>query len=401
MPLNIDDNRVALAIVPILRLAFRPFFLFGALFSMLCIAWWVFAWSFPVDWTPYGGRIWWHAHEMVFGFAPTIVVGFLLTAVQNWTGVPGIRNKPLGLLVLSWLIGRLVISMGHVLPVGVVISFDLLFLPCAALAMAYPVLKVKMWRNFIFVPILLMLALLNGISHWGVHNDNIQLSIQVMHAAIMLVTLVVAIIGGRVIPMFTANGTGTPKILPLKWLELSSLFSLLLVIAATLFGFDTEKNLFVTLIFAIAAFLNSWRFLRMGFWQCWKVPLLWSLHLSFAFIPLGLIALTLYSAGLLDSNSAALHCFSVGTIGGMILAMTSRVTLGHTGRPLQPPKAMSLAFILILLSAVLRVVIPGWFPVFMNWGIGLAGIFWVIAYAMFCFYYGPMLLSAREDGRPG
>lgn len=400
---NIDDNRVALAITPVLRLAFRPFFLLGALFSIVCMAWWIHIWLSPSSssWTPYGSLVWWHAHEMVFGFAPAVVAGFLLTAVQNWTGVPGLRGKLLAVLVLTWLIGRIVIAFGSYLPSSIVIAGDLLFLPCAAAAMAYPVLKVKMWRNFIFVPVLLMMALLNAVSHWGVQNDKIQVSLQVMHAAIMLITFVVAFIGGRVIPMFTANGTGAQRISPIKWLELASLFSLLLVIIVMMLGYDTSRHPLVTLLFAVTAFIHSWRFLRMGFWQCWKVPLLWSLHLAFSCIPLGLIALTLYSAGLLDNYSAALHCFSVGAIGGMILSMTSRVILGHTGRPLQPPKPMAIAFVLILLSALIRVIIPSLFPAFMSWGIVIAGLCWIMAYGIFCFYYAPMLTTARLDGRPG
>ena len=401
MPLNIDDNRVALSIVPVLRLAFRPLFLLGTLFSVMAIGWWVYAWTSSVNWSPYGGRLWWHAHEMIFGFAPTIVVGFLLTAVQNWTGVPGLRGTPLAILVAAWLLGRTAILFAVHIPVWLVVAADLLFLVLAAVAMAYPVLKVRMWRNFMFVPILLMLALFNAVSHWGIHNDNPKVSIQVMHAAILLITLVVAIIGGRVMPMFTANGTGTPKILPLSWLELTSLFSLLVVIAITVLGYDMIRHPMVTLIFALAAFFNSWRFLRMGFWQCWKVPLLWSLHFSFAFISIGLIAMTLYSAGLLSNYSAALHCFSIGAIGGTILAMTSRVTLGHTGRQLQPPKPMSIAYILILASALTRFVLPGWFPELMDIAIVIAGVCWIVAYAIFVIFYGPMLVSARVDGRPG
>jgi uncharacterized protein involved in response to NO len=153
-----------------------------------------------------------------------------------------------------------------------------------------------------------------------------------LHGGVMLITLVVAIVGGRVMPMFTANGTGTAKVAPVKWLELSSLLSLLAVAVVAFAGYTVLPPALLIALLVFAALANAWRFLRWGFWHCWRVPLLWSMHLAYAFIPLGLLALALHHAGLFASGSAALHCFAVGTIGGMILAMISRVSLGHTGR---------------------------------------------------------------------
>lgn len=401
MLLNIDDNRIALAIPPFLRLAFRPFFLCGTLFSLLAIAWWSWYWLNPSSWMPYGGPIWWHGHEMIFGFAAAIVVGFLLTAVQTWTGVVGLRGTPLAILLTFWLAGRLVLFFGANLPLQLPVLIDSLFLFSAALAMAYPVLRVRQWRNLMFVPILFALGLLNLMSHWGVLSEQPLLATKALHGGVMLITLVVAIIGGRVMPMFTANGTGTAKVAPIKWLELSSLFSLLAVAALAFSGYDLLPQGALVGLLAFSAVANGWRFGRWGFWRCWRLPLLWSLHFSFAFIPLGLIALALHHAGLLASGSAALHCFAVGAIGGMILAMISRVSLGHTGRLLEPPALMSAAFALILLSALVRVVLPALVPTYMNWGIALAGFSWVAAYGIFLVCYTPFLLAPRLDGRPG
>ena len=401
MLLNIDDNRIALAIPPFLRLAFRPFFLCGALFSVLAIGWWIFYWLNPVSWNPYGGPIWWHGHEMIFGFAVAIVAGFLLTAVQTWTGVTGLRGVPLAVLLVFWLAGRLVLALGSALPAVLLVCVDSLFLFCAAFAMAYPVLTVKQSGNIMFVPILLVLALLNMLSHWAVLTEQPQLATKALHVAVMLIILVVAIIGGRVVPMFTANGTATDKILPKKWLELCSLVSLLGIVVIAFVGYEKLPASALVVVLVFSALANGWRFLRWGFWHCWRVPLLWSLHMSYAFIPLGLLALALHHAGLLASGSAALHCFTVGAMGGMILAMISRVSLGHTGRPLAAPPLMSAAFVLILLAAVVRVVLPVSLPAAMNWAIGLAGVAWVIAYVLFLFCYAPLLLAPRVDGRPG
>lgn len=401
MPVNIDDSQTALEIPPLLRLAFRPLFLGGTIFSIIIVAWWSYFWLNPFNWQPYGGPIWWHGHEMLFGFGVSIVVGFLLTAVQTWTGVIGLRGRPLFVLAFSWLLGRLLLAFGAGFPLWVVMAGDLLFLILAAIAMAYPVFKANQRQNMIFVPILAILALLNGVSHWGVVTNQPAIAQVSLHGAIMMFVLIIAILGGRVIPFFTANGAGVEKKPPIKWLEIVSIASIMLLVAVAFVGFNKVPNNLLLTVSSIAAIANGWRFLRWNGQHCAKIPLLWSLHLSYAFIPLGFIVLALYAAGYTASLSAALHCFTGGAMGGMILAMISRVTLGHTGRPLQPPKLMSIGYSAIIVGAILRVVFPGWFPEGSSWAIGLAGGLWILGYGIYVFYYGPMLVAARADGRPG
>ncbi|MDH5711721.1 MAG: NnrS family protein [Gammaproteobacteria bacterium] len=401
MSTNIDKRSAALAITPILRLAFRPLFLGGTFFSVIAISWWLYYWLKPFDWSPHGGPVWWHAHEMLFGFGAAIVGGFLLTAVANWTGVIGIRGKPLAVLALSWLLGRVLLAFGSGLPGWLIMTVDVIYPVLAAIAMAYPVIKVKQWRNLMFVPILLVLALLNMASHWGVISDQPQLAIQSLHGTIMLFALIIAIIGGRVVASFTSNATGCKRAVPIRWLETASIVSIIVMLLMAFYGFTSIPWLLLTLVASVAAIANGWRFLRWGYQYSWSDPLLWSLHLAYAFIPLGFIALALYGAGLMDNLSAALHCITVGAIGGMILAMISRVTLGHTGRPLTPPKLMSLAYALILISAIVRVILPGWLPDLAQLGIALAGVLWLGAYGIFLFFYAPMLVTTRADGNPG
>ena len=398
---NINAGQVTTTTPPILRLAFRPLFLGGTLFSLIAMLWWTVFWLHPMAWQPYGGPIWWHGHEMLFGFGSAIVVGFLLTAVQAWTGVPGLRGGLLGALAGTWLLGRLLMAFGSALPPWLLLAVDLAFLLAAAAAMAYPVVKVKQWRNLMFVPMLFVLALLNGASHWGVAMERPELALQALHGAILLITLFIVVIGGRVIPFFTANGTGKPRQPPLRWLEVLSGGSMIVLVVIAFTGFSRLPAIIMVPLCVGAALVNGWRFLRWGYQYSWGIPLLWSLHLAYAFIPLGLLALALYSAGLLPNVSIALHCFTVGAIGGMILAMISRVTLGHTGRPLRPPQAMTAAYILILASAVVRVLAPTLLPAFAQWGIGIAGLLWLGAYGIFVYYYSPMLLTPRIDGGAG
>ena len=403
MPLNIDDSRIALAIPPLLRLAFRPLFLGGTLFSIIAISWWSYFWITPFNWTPHGGPIWWHGHEMLFGFGAAIVVGFLLTAVQSWTGVIGLRGKPLALLAITWLLGRLLLAFGtdYHLPNWFIALGDISYLLLATIAMAYPVLKVKQWRNLMFVPVLFVLTLLNASGHWAVINDQPQLATQALHGTIILFSLIISILGGRVIPAFTANTTQCAKQAPIKILEVTAIVSIILLILIAFIGFNNVSPHLLLLISSIAALSNGVRFSRWGFQHCKSEPLLWSLHTAYIFIPLGFIMLALHSLGLMDNTSAALHSITVGSIGGMILAMISRVTLGHTGRQLNPPRLMTFAYLCVFLATLIRVIIPAWFPNFTIWSIGLAGCLWIIAFSLYFYYYTPMLLTARVDGRPG
>ena len=401
MALNVDNNRIALAIPAVLRLAFRPLFLGGTLFSVIAIAWWTYFWLNPSDWMPHGGPIWWHGHEMLFGFGAAIVVGFLLTAVQSWTGVIGLRGKPLAVLALAWLSGRLLLAFGSSLPGWLIAMGDVAYLLLASIAMAYPIIKVKQWRNLMFVPMLFTLALLNAISHWAIITEQTQLATQSLHGTIMLFTLIIAVLGGRVIPAFTSNTTECEKAQPIKWLEGLSIMSIILLMLISFMGYSNIPPTLLLVVSVIAALTNGWRFLRWGAQHSGAVPLLWSLHLAYAFIPLGFIMLALYSIGIMDNISAALHCFTVGAIGGMILAMISRVTLGHTGRPLNPHALVTLAYIFIITAAIIRVVVPAWLPELTYWGIAIAGGLWVFAYSIYIYFYAPMLLTARADGRPG
>lgn len=401
MPLNIDDNRIALAIPAFLRLAFRPLFFGGILFSIIAIAWWTYFWINPSDWMPHGGPIWWHGHEMLFGFGAAIVVGFLLTAVQSWTGVTGLRNKPLAVLVLCWLAGRLLLAFGSALPAWFIALVDVAYLLLACAAMAYPVIKAKQWHNFMFVPMLFALALLNAVGHWAVITEQPQLAIRALHGTIMVFTLIIAVLGGRVIPAFTSNSTGCKKRQPVRWLEIISITSIMLLILIAFTGFDNVDSILLFVVSISAALFNGWRYLRWGIQYSLMQPLLWSLHLAYAFIPLGFIMLALHGAGLMDNPSAALHCFTVGAMGGMILAMISRVTLGHTGRPLNLPALLPLAYVFMIIAAFSRVILPAWFPELTQWGISIAGVLWLCAFGLYIYYYAPMLLSPRVDGSPG
>ena len=385
--------------LPLFRLAFRPFFWLGALFSLLSILLWALSYTGQMAFSPYGGGHFWHVHEMLFGFASAIIVGFLLTAVQTWTKVPSIKGPTLMALVGVWLLARILMAVPAIAPDSVIVLLDILFLPLSALFLARPILKAKLWRNLMFVPILLIMAVLNGLMHMS-NMGAISLSyLSLSHVMVMMVALVMCIMGGRVFPMFTANGTKTPKVAPISWLEKLSMLSVVLsvVVVADLLPLPETAGAGVLLIAGVS---NLIRALRWRVWVTLKTPLVWPLHLSYWAIGLGLILLGLVKLNLMTNASIALHTITVGGMGLMILAMISRVSLGHTGRMIQVGRVMNLAFVVIVAAAVIRVAASGWFANYST-GITVSAVLWILAYGLFVMKYTPVLFKARVDGGPG
>jgi len=385
--------------IPLFRLAFRPLFLLGGLFSIISVVLWSLMFSGKIQLEVYGGGYWWHIHEMLFGFVAAIICGFLLTAVQTWTKVPSIKGLPLIALTLVWLMARLLLLFPALVPSALIITIDMLFLPLAAAFLAYPILKVKLWRNLMFVPILLMMAVVNGAMHCAAAIPNTQYLIQASHIMVMLVTLVMCIMGGRVFPMFTANGTSTPKVLPLPWLEKLSIISVLLAIAVNLNLLPLDESI-KGAIYLLAAITNGLRAYRWRIWVTFKTPLVWSLHISYWGIVIGFFMLALSELSQFVTKSQAIHAITVGGMGVMILAMISRVSLGHTGRKLVVNGAMVFAFIAISTAFLIRVFAPLFIDNYLN-VLFAAAIAWAIAYGLFVIVYIPVLTKPRVDGFDG
>ncbi len=183
--------------LPLLRLAFRPFFLLAALFSILSLLVWLAFWHGHILLSPYGGLVFWHQHEMLFGFAAAVVAGFLLTAVRNWTGLASLSGGPLLGLVVLWLMGRVLMAFPLGLPAWLLLMVDVAFLPLVAVVMARLVITAKRWRNLIFIPTLLLFAIANLAMHIGVMKGDAVLIRQAAYLAVLLIALVMVVVGGR------------------------------------------------------------------------------------------------------------------------------------------------------------------------------------------------------------
>ncbi len=395
---QILDSHKEEQIVPLFRLGFRPFFLLGALFSCLAMLGWLGQLNNWFALPGIGNPIWWHAHEMLFGFGAAIVAGFLLTAVQNWTAHPGVRSWPLALIVGLWVLPRCLLPwLGE--DNLILMALDLAWLPLCAWFLAKPVIMTRQWRNLFFVPLLLILTLLNGAS-W-LWRDEWSAVEHLLITTVLLFTTLIAVMGGRVIPFFTARGTGQEKAPPSPWLERGALASLWLILLLWLLPDSWTNSLYMVPLYIVAAGLHLGRQLRWRPGTTLAQPLLWSLHLAYLFIPLGLLALAAQAAGLPLSLSLASHLLSAGCMGTMILGMIARVSLGHSGRALHVGRRITLAFALVILSAFMRVLLPLYWPSLTLTGWNLSGWSWIAAYGLFVWVYTPILTRPRADGRPG
>ena len=400
--MQITDLATEEKIPAFLRLGFRPFFLGGAVFGAVAIILWLLIYRGTLQFSPLGGGYWWHIHEMVFGFGAAIIAGFLLTAVQNWTGMRGVQGNTLLLLFSVWLMARLLMLFPQWLGEELTTLVDLLFLPLVAFILAKPILAIKQYRNLFFVPLLVLFTLVNTQMHAAIYFPQIFSLTFPGYTGVFLVIFLMSVMIGRVVPMFTANGTQTAKASPLPWLDKATNgtigFAVLLLLTEPFFGFSA--TLFGSVLIA-AGILQTMRWIRWKPWITLNVPLLWSLHIAIKFLAFGLVVLGLsYLSDKIPTNHAW-HLLTIGAMGGIILAMISRVSLGHTGRPLSPPKIIVISYFLITFSALIRFFGPWLIPEKTILFIDISGSFWIVAFLLFAVSYGPMLVKARKDGRPG
>ncbi len=380
-----------LVAAPVFSLGFRPFFLAGAGFSTVALAIWAL-WLYGrlPGAQPIGGMLAWHRYEMPFGFACAIIAGFLLTAVPNWTGRPGLRGGPLIGLLLVWLLARLAWLMP--MPPTFLLVLQIPFLPLLAWVLGRDLVAAGKRDNY---PILLVIVLMAGcqaMTLWGIATDDIGLQRRGVLAALWLVAALMSVIGGRVIPFFIQRGlnrsTAPPTHpLPTRILLLSGL----LAAVSSAVGLNDVPRLWLAALYLLLGGLHLARLWRWHDRGIWRVPLLWSLYLAYAWLAIAAPAMALWHVGVMPQQSLATHSLAVGGIGGLILAMIARVSLGHTGRLLQPPKTVVLGFALLVIAGVCRVfVVP-----FSGVGLGLSALLWCVAFGLFLTRYTGILLKPR------
>lgn len=373
------------------RSGFRPFFLLGGVFGLLAVAYFILLMSGAVEFFP---STWdviaWHRHEMLFGYAGAIVAGFLLTAVPNWTGQSTPTGLGLALLVALWVAGRLALLTSAYFPASLVAIVDVMFFLVCAAGILPALMRSKNSRNYFFVVLLTLLALANGMTHFGNADTGILLGLGI-------ITLMMVVIGGRVIPFFTEKPLGL-SIRRDARLDRIVILSTIAPLALEIFG---VTGALTGWLFVLAVLAHGW---RLSQWQSMKTlgtPLLWILHVGYAWLVIGFFLKAGYHLGLPIPSTLATHALTAGGIGSLTLGMMARVSLGHSGRPLEVGGPMMIAFICITLAAIFRVFGVLFFPDLAQRWWEAASLFWMLGLSIFVVVYIPVLTRPRLDGRDG
>ncbi|MDT7835852.1 NnrS family protein [Aquabacterium sp. OR-4] len=386
-------------------LGFRPFYLAAALLAAISVPLWALQVTGWLGGAYLRGPVW-HAHEMLFGFALAVVTGFLFTAGQNWSGQPTPRGRQLMALAALWLAARVLVLTPWALAAALAnVAFPL----AAAWGLGRALWAGGNRRNYFFVALLALFSVAAGLVHavqlgWlaapgaAWQHTGLQAGLDVM-------LLIMAVMAGRVVPMFTNNGVPGAHARRVPWVEQAAIATPLLLLALELglallpAGAPALRALLG--MAALAAALVHAQ--RLWLWQPWAAranPLVWVLHAAYAFIPLHLLLRALAAAGWL-APGAATHALTVGAIGTLCLGMMTRTARGHTGRPLRADRADLACYALVIGAALLRVLLPLAWPAAYGAAMLASALLWSAAFGLYALHYGPWLCRSRADGRPG
>lgn len=378
----------------ILTHGFRAFFFGAAVWAAVAMALWVpmlAGWiALPTAFDPVS----WHAHEFLFGYLGAVIAGFLLTAVPNWTGRLPIVGWRLGGLVLLWLAGRGAVAVSGLMPPGVAATVDLAFPLVLAAAIGREIVAGRNWRNLIVLGMLVVFAAGNGLYHWEAARGDHAAQGYGLRLGLAAGIMMIAVIGGRIVPSFTRNwlvrrGPGRLPAAPMRGFDklalLSLLVALVLWVALPLWP-GTGAAL------GLAGLLHAFRLTRWAGYRTGAEPLVTVLHVGYAFLPLGALALAgeLWLPGVFGM-AAVQHLWMGGAVGLMTLAVMTRATLGHTGQDLHAGPA-TIAIYTALVIAVMARVAAGMWPAEATALHSIAGLAWIGAFGGYAVAYGALLL---------
>jgi uncharacterized protein involved in response to NO len=386
-------------VLPLFSIGFRPFFLLAGMQAVVSVILWVLIYSGIITLnTVWQSPVFWHGHEMIFGFTVAVIAGFLLTAIPNWTGTRPIEGVKLILLVCLWLAGRTAMNTSLFSPMATAV-IDSAFLPVLICMLAPVLIRAKMIANMAFLIILGLLATFNILIHLSVLNM-VEIDVtNLLFCVIHLVIFIIAVISGRVIPFFTQNGLALNGIrVEVVSQPIIDKIALGLTLLLPVVGFfqNFEGTIFAVLAFS-AAIIHAVRLSRWHGLKTTGIPILWILHLGYSWLIIGLFLEGLHAFSYLLSIHIAMHAFTIGAIGTMILGMITRVGLGHTGREIKAPKSIVMAYFILQSAVVLRMLGGTFFENLYVEFIVISGVLWAVAFTMFTVIYLSILISKRYD----
>lgn len=378
---------------PVLAAGFRPFFLLAAIQAGVAILVWLPVFYGELRLTTAFAPRDWHVHEMLYGYLPAVITGFLFTAIPNWTGRLPIQGLPLLTLVLVWIAGRVFVTFSATTSWWLAMLVDASFLLLVAAAAAREIIAGKNWRNLAVVLLVSLLLVGNLAFHIEAHiAGSADYAIRI---GIAVVIMLISLIGGRIVPSFTRNWLvrENPGRLPVPFgrfdkitLALSALGLLGWIVAP-----DHPR---AGVALSVAGVLQLIRLLRWAGERTLRERLLLILHIGYAFVPLGFL-LNAAAAFDLVPVSAGIHAWMVGGAGVMTLAVMTRASLGHTGQALTASAATQAIYLAIVIAAFARIcaVLD---PAQSEPLLDVAGFAWVAAFFGFALAYGPALLGSRR-----
>lgn len=377
-------------------LGFRPFFLLAGLSAVILLSLWLPMWSGNLTSSGYFSAVQWHAHEMLYGYTVSVIAGFLLTAVRNWTGMSVPVNGKLALLAILWLIARMLIIVPGV-PASLVAATDLLFIPLLAASLFHPLWNGPNRTNRYFLLLFTSMTIANLMFHLdalGYTQGMWQRGTFLMLDTILLTLLLVT---GRVMPFFTEKAVAgsRPKRIPL--LEQAGFVLLIMLAFAHLYDRQGALAGVISLILGVVQMVRLWGWYHSGIW---RIPVLLVLYTGYVWMIIGLTLLGI-SSFLNMGYQLGVHGVTAGAVGIVTLGMMSRVALGHTGRDINTAAVTNVAFLLLNISALVRVAFPLFLPEQYAVWIHLSGTMWIAGFVLFILVYLPVLVKARVDGRPG
>ena len=379
---------------PLFRLGFRPFYLGAAVFALFAVPYWI---AGLLGWVPLPSTmppLLWHVHEMIYGFAVAVIVGFLLTAGKAWTGLATPRGTTLAAMAGLWLAARLAALAA---PYPVYALLDMALLPWVAWVLTRVLLKAGNLRNLPLSGILLLLATANLGFHAAVLGWLDIDPLRALHAGLALVVMIECVIAGRVIPAFTMSALPGRQLRGPAALERGTLAVTAVSLAAWVL---LPANPVTATGFAVSALLHA---SRLWHWQPWRTrgrPIMWVLHAAYAWLPVGFGLLAWAQLGGVAA-AVGIHALAVGATAGLIIGMVTRTARGHTGRALKVSRLEVAAYLLVAGAAVARALLPWMAPAHTaNWLV-LAASAWAIAFALYLWVFTPWLLSSRLDGQDG
>ena len=376
--------------------SFRPFFIAAGIWATLIVPFWLLNYFGILIATDNFNILLWHQHEMLFGFVAAAITGFILTAIPNWTGRLPIKNKPLAFLVLLWILGRIGFLTTVIFGTITTSLMDLPFLIVLVLVIMREIVSGKNWRNLPVIILISFFTVGNILVHLQIQEiiDSAELGIRL---STFTLSVLLALIGGRIVPSFTRNWLSKNK--AQRFPSPAGIFDKISLVSLVVFVFAQiviPYHELTSLLALLAGLLHGIRLIRWKVWMTLSEPLIWILHVGYMWLSVALVLIGFAGLTNFVPYASSYHALTIGAFSTMILAVMTRASLGHTGRRLKATLGTTFIYVFITIASVLRVCEP-FLNEYGNLLLSFSGIFWTLSFALFVFIYLPILSQPRKS----